>query len=70
MNKKSLSQSGVFDPRAFAAFLLCATGVMLAVFSFAAPTTQPTATLSALALTSTPTFGHPIISSIGGVGFE
>src|SRR5947207_1038294 len=58
MKKKSSSQSGLFNPRAFAAFTLCSVGAMLAMVSFAGP--KP----------ATLTFGHPIISGIGGVGFE
>ena len=57
MRKKSPSQSGLFNLRAFLAFTLCSVGALLAMLSFAAPP-------------STPTFGHPIISGIGGVGFE
>ena len=63
MKKKSTSQSGLFNPRAFAAFTLCCLGALLAMVSFAAspPTPPHPAPL---------TFGHPIISGIGGVGFE
>src|SRR5205823_5368604 len=63
MKKKSTSQSGLFNPRAFAAFSLCCVGALLAIVSFAAspPTPPHPAPL---------TFGHPIISGIGGVGFE
>src|SRR5437899_8212704 len=60
MKKNPSSQSGLFNPRAFVAFTLCSVGALLAMFSFAAPTSRRT----------TPTFGHPIISGIGGVGFE
>ena len=38
MKKKSRSESGVFNPRAFAAFLLCCSGLLLGVFSIGAPT--------------------------------
>lgn len=58
MKKKSSSQSGLFNPRAFVAFALCSVGAFLAMVSFAGP--KP----------GTLTFGHPIISGIGGVGFE
>src|SRR5881394_1604295 len=63
MKKKSTSQSGFFNPRAFAAFTLCCVGALLGIISFAAspPTPPHPAPL---------TFGHPIISGIGGVGFE
>ncbi len=60
MKKKSSSQSGLFNPRAFVAFTLCSVGAMLAMASLAAPKPRP----------APPTFGHPIISGIGGVGFE
>src|SRR6266481_2461748 len=60
MKKKSSSQSGLFNPRAFVAFSLCSVGAMLAMASLAAPKPRP----------APPTFGHPIISGIGGVGFE
>ena len=57
MKKKSSSKSGFITPRNVLGVLLCLSGVSLATFSFAWQT-------------STPTFGHPIISGIGGVGFE
>ncbi len=38
MKKKSSSESGIFSPRIFAAFVLCSAGALLAMFSFAAPT--------------------------------
>jgi hypothetical protein len=60
MKKNASSQSGLFNPRAFMAFTLCSVGALLAMVSFAAPRPRP----------APPTFGHPIISGIGGVGFE
>jgi len=60
MKKNPSSQSGLFNPRAFAAFTLCSAGVLLAAASFAGPKPRPAAL----------TFGHPVISGIGGVGFE
>src|SRR4029077_6292398 len=61
MKKKSTSQSGLFNPRAFVAFTLCSVGAfLLAMASFAAPKPKPASL----------TFGHPIISGIGGGGFE
>ena len=60
MKKNSTSQSGLFNPRVFLAFTLCSVGVLLAAASFAGPKPKPGAL----------TFGHPIISGIGGVGFE
>src|SRR4030081_1291241 len=60
MKKNPSSQSGLFNPRAFVALTLCSIGGLLAMVSFAEPTS----------IRTTPTFGHPIISGIGGVGFE
>jgi hypothetical protein len=45
MQKKSSSQSGLINPRIFAAFLLCAVGASLAMFGFAA-SSPPTGTLT------------------------
>src|SRR5438270_11818204 len=59
MKKNPSSQSGLFNPRAFVAFTLCSVAALLAMASFAAPRPRP----------APPTFGHPIISGIGGVGF-
>src|SRR5947208_14779701 len=42
------------------AFTLCSVGVLLAMVSFAGPKPKPAPL----------TFGHPIISGIGGGGFE
>src|ERR1700716_270498 len=57
MQKNPAPESAIFNPRILLVFILCSVGTLLAMLSFAAPT-------------STPTFGHPIISGIGGVGFE
>lgn len=35
MRKNSTTQSGIFNPRAFAAFSLCVAGAWLAALSFA-----------------------------------
>src|SRR5215470_8289844 len=56
MKKKSSSQSGFFNPRALLALALCSISALLASAGFAAPAPS--------------NFGHPIISGIGGVGFE
>jgi hypothetical protein len=37
MKKKSASESGLFRPRIFLAFTLCSTGILLAMFTLAAP---------------------------------
>src|SRR5947199_2529354 len=60
MKKNPSSQSGLFTPRVFVASTVCSIGALLAMVSFAAPRPRP----------APPTFGHPIISGIGGVGFE
>ncbi len=60
MKKNPSSQSGLFNPRAFVAFTLCSVGALLVMASFAAARPRPAPL----------TFGHPIISGIGGVGFE
>lgn len=60
MRTNSPATSGFFNTRAFVAFTLCSVAVLLAVASFAAPRPRP----------APPTFGHPVISGIGGVGFE
>ena len=60
MKKNSSSQSGLFIPRLFVAFTLCWVGVLLAAASFATSKPKPAPIA----------FGHPIISGIGGVGFE
>src|SRR5438874_6167881 len=60
MKTKSASQSAFFYSRVVVALTLCGTGALLAMVSFAAPTPK----------SAKPTFGHPIISGIGGVGFE
>src|SRR5438132_7898818 len=103
MRKKTVSESGIFHPRVFLAFILCSCGVSLATFSFAPPKpvlpalqggprlallkpnlTRPSAlapsnytststsgaSLAAPTSPSTPTFGHPVISGVGGYGFE
>src|SRR6202011_569230 len=68
MQKTSTSQSGIFQPRIFLGFVLCLSAAVLAVFSFAGP--SPNSASVPEASTALPTFGHPIISGIGGTGFE
>src|SRR5207247_1759282 len=60
MKKNPTSQSAFFYSRVVVALTLCFVGVLLAAASFSAPTSG----------TATSIFGHPIISGIGGVGFE
>lgn len=68
MKKKTISESGVSNPRIFLAFLLCLAGVSLAMLSVAGPVAAPQG--GGAAPTVTPTFGFPVISGIGGTGFE
>jgi hypothetical protein len=73
MHKKSASESGIFSPRIFLALLLCLAGGMLAMLSFAASATAPVESLASSGLApsgASITFGHPVISGIGGTGFE
>jgi len=41
MNRNSISESGVFNPRALLAFALCSAGVLLAMSTFAPPFGRP-----------------------------
>ena len=68
MHKRPATESGVFQPRVFLAFLLGLVAAFLTVFSVAGPSPKGSAAVAAPA--AVPTFGHPIISGIGGVGFE
>src|SRR4051812_36847527 len=71
MKKTPTSQSGFLNLRTFLAFFLCLIAVSLAMFSFAAPPTRTAKVAPNVPFVpNTPTFGHPIISGIGGVGFE
>src|SRR5215468_3957315 len=60
MKTESSSLSCLFIQRSFVAFTLCSIGLLLTMVSFAASRPRP----------APPTFGHPVISGIGGVGFE
>src|SRR6202047_130619 len=68
MQKKAKAEAGIFQPRIFLAFALCLTAAFFAVFSFAGPSAIPPNLPTAP--TALPTFGHPVISGIGGTGFE
>ena len=70
MKKNPASKSGFFNPRIFLAFFLCSIGISLAMFSFAGPMRTTRVAPLVPFVPNTPTFGHPIISGIGGVGFE
>jgi hypothetical protein len=66
--KKLTSKSGAFLARVVLALLLGSAAISLAFLSFAA-SSSPNRT--ALATTAVPpTFGHPVISSVAGEGFE
>ena len=68
MQKRPAAETGLLQPRVFLAFLLCVLAAFLAVFSFAESSPKLLERLAATA--ATPTFGHPVISGIGGLGFE
>ncbi|HMG05377.1 MAG TPA: hypothetical protein VK581_07940 [Chthoniobacterales bacterium] len=68
MKRKSASESGSFNSRIFLGFLFCSAGALLAVLSLAAP--GPASKPSLAVAFAPPTFGQPIISGIGGTGFE
>ena len=72
MNTKHVAMFGFFERRMLLAFLLCSIAVSLAMLSFAdtARTAKVVAQPQLPFVPGTPTFGHPIISGIGGVGFE
>jgi hypothetical protein len=67
MRKKITSQSGAFLARVVLALGLCLSAISLAFFSFAASSSP---NQSALAAVTAPTFGHPVMSGVGGEGFE
>src|SRR5882762_9914037 len=59
MKKSPASQSGIFNPRIFVAFVLCSVGLGLTIFSFASTpssTSTATATVTATAPPGTPRF--------------
>src|SRR4029079_5421910 len=53
MKKKSISESGSFNPRAFAAFLFCSLGAVLAFVSLATTPTNGTISDSSTSVTYT-----------------
>src|SRR5438093_12990620 len=59
MRKSSFSESGLFNPRIFSAFILCSAGMLLAMLSFAAPTLP-----SETAASSPDTFKPVVINSV------
>ena len=69
MRKKSASESGIFNPRIFLALILCSIGGFLAMLSLGR---SGHCAVSVRGPSGAPplTFGHPIISGIGGTGFE
>jgi hypothetical protein len=70
MRKKPTTESGIFHPRVFIAFLLCLSGVSLALFGSAGQGSNITSSSGPAAPTAVPTFGNPVIAGIGGSGFE
>jgi hypothetical protein len=69
MRKKLTSESGVLLARFLVVFALGTAALSLAFLSFAA-SSSPDSTGVALATAAAPTFGHPVISGLGGNGFE
>src|SRR5438477_13081562 len=57
MKKNPTSQSGIFNAGVVISVILCSVGASLGWLSFGSTPPKPT-------------FGRPIISGIGGVGFE
>jgi hypothetical protein len=70
MRKRSTTESGIFHPRVFVAFVLCLAGISLAVFSSAGPSPNGTTPSAPSAPTAVPAFGNPVMAGIGGSGFE
>jgi hypothetical protein len=71
MQKKNTSEAGIFNPRVFLAFMLCLAGLSLAMLSAAGPVPVRSGKAAAPATPNVaPTFGFPVISGIGGTGFE
>ena len=71
MEKNCASRTGTFEPRLLFALGFYAAGALLALLSFAAAPPSQLAPAAASALPPLPpTFGHPVISGIGGNGFE
>jgi hypothetical protein len=64
MHKKSTSKSGAVVGRIFLGFVLSIAGASLALLSFSAQSASDSPSVVA------PTFGHPVISGVGGRGFE
>jgi hypothetical protein len=70
MRKRTATESGIFHPRVFIAFILCLAGIMLAVFSSAGPLSPPATLSGPAAPLAIPTFGNPVMAGLGGSGFE
>jgi len=70
MRTKSTTESGLFNPRVFIAFLLCLSGISLAFFSSSGPAQSVAAPTGPTAPTALPSFGNPVMAGIGGSGFE
>jgi hypothetical protein len=70
MRKKSTSQSGAFYSRVIVAVALCTAALSLGWFSLAGPPSSSSSGPTEQAATLPPTFGHPVMSGVGGEGFE
>jgi hypothetical protein len=66
--RQKAAEAGVLQPHFFLAFAFCLSAVSLALLSFAEPSPKQPSIPAAPAVT--PSFGHPTISGIGGLGFE
>lgn len=69
MQKNFPAQSGIFDPRALLAFVLCCFGVLLAIFGFAGTLSSNVKT-TALSPTHVPSSGGPSTNLSNGITFD
>jgi hypothetical protein len=67
MRNKINSQNGVSSLRLLGALALAGAALSFVVFGFAAAPPEPA---QSAAVTTAPTFGHPVIAGINGNGFE
>ena len=64
MKKKCSHQSGVFNPRLFAAFVLCASGLSLAVFSIGARPSSSSTRVSGITGKFRPLVIYPLVHGV------
>jgi hypothetical protein len=72
MKRNAASKSGIFQAGIVSAFALCVSAALLAIFGIAAapPNQSPEVSGQTATPVLQPTFGHPVISGIGGNGYE